>query len=327
MIGNLAASFYHSPAESLPELQETLLLRLRHADPDPAKWIFTQQDTQQSCRLHKLNRISDAELVGIFLLSNNQREHRNLWLGGSSKIDPKSSIFSQISRIRLRAVKEQALVALAMWAKSEIQAKACFGKVRVSELVQAQSEGWRYVGIADSTEFIAHDLCHLFRYFFANMSRLNLDEYHQGQRGFFLLADGILPMLSERGWVVDADYEDKAPLNHIVTDMNGDGIFLHAALLAKLMELMRLEKNSDGDLLPEAMNLIWSQYPKKDALLEAMSASNPIIASRRVESILIEMASAGCGNQQRRNCNVYLTPEPSLSKVANPVARRSEERS
>jgi hypothetical protein len=76
--------------------------------------------------------------------------------------------------------------------------------------------------------------------------------------------------------------------------MNGEGLFLHAALLAKTMELMRNESNSDNDFLPVAMRFIWGNENEDHRILEAKNAPNPIVASRLIEPLLIEL-----GTQER----------------------------
>jgi hypothetical protein len=274
MLGSLTTSIYQPNALTTASPDSSAVLNQLRTGRPPKDRSISKTDLLIAVGLHQQGQVTDPELVALHLIAGVQAQHGKCWLGGIEPGHrPEQPLAQAMRHWRLRGIKPQATEALARWAEGKICAEVCCGEVTVRELVAAQARGFRYVGIAPEPAFIAHDLCHLFRYYHRDINHVGIDDYHVSQRGFFVLVQHLLPRLQAAGWVSGERYGGQAPLDHVVTDMNGDASFLHQALLSQLTDLMRSSVSADTiDPQVAALSWIWEDFLPPADLAELLRA-------------------------------------------------------
>jgi hypothetical protein len=245
--GNMAEAFYAAIGPcGCPQAAAETRRMLREGQLPPRG--TTVEHYREAVAWHRRGDASDAELVAVALLAHlKPRDYQpqsppvaaaTLARHGEQRLPP---LLRTLARVRLRRIKGMAQEALLGWAAGRYPGLLAMGQVTAAELLVAQAEGLRHVGVGlplsgfETTDdgypggFTHHDLCHLAKFYGEPPDPSS----YAGQVGFFAAFRDLAtsePELLEH----QADRPPGADISLVASDTNGDVRLLLTLLLARL---------------------------------------------------------------------------------------------
>jgi hypothetical protein len=245
--GDMAQAFYAAIGPcGCPQAAAETTLMLRDGKLPPRG--TTVEHYQEAVAWHRRGEAGDAELVAVALLAHlKPRDYQpqsprvaaaTLARHGEQRLPP---LLRTLAHVRLRRIKGMAQEALLGWGAGRYPGLLAMGEVTAAELLEAQAEGLRHVGVglplsgfetADDSYpggFTHHDLCHLAKFYGEPPDPRS----YAGQVGFFAAFRDLAaaePELLER----QTDLPPGADISLVASDTNGDVRLLLTLLLARL---------------------------------------------------------------------------------------------
>jgi|GEM_PF-2050902 len=247
MIGNLANELYLSP--NFGDL----------APASPAKIPASFVNCADAVARHRQNLITDAELVAVHWMAAHHFENPLRWLAQKPQ-QTCSGALDFVIHARFVKTKPLAHLALREWSAGRMQGVVAAGYVSIPDQLRAQSQGQRFVGISRDPEFIEHDLCHLAKFYW-DLDQEYDARFHRRQVGFFKLMHHHAERWIAKDWLSpDEGLQRSRPLDRCASDMNGDGCFLFAALLAALLRAESCTSEDREQRPKRVISELWGDF-------------------------------------------------------------------